>query len=170
MSLELGPQELANVLETLAKQIAAGEDGREVMVYRANLRLELRGPDGELKDERDFHNLICTAGKNKLLAVSSNKYINDYAYICIGTGAVAANAADTALGAEVARASGTTSNPTAPVWQNTYTFPAGTGTGAITEAGLDYQNSASGAILARQVFAAVNKGAADTLAVTWQIS
>jgi hypothetical protein len=72
--------------------------------------------------------------------------------------------------AEAARAQGTTTNPSAPVWQVTYTFPAGTGTGAITESALDYQNSASAAILARQVFAAINKGAGDTLQMTWQIS
>lgn len=151
--------------------VATEEQQPEVLKLNVNVILELRGPDGEIKDRREVHNTICTAGKNNILASGAGKkYINDYGYVCIGTGTNAAGAGDTALQTESARALGTTSNPSASTWQVTYTFPAGTGTGAVTESALDYQNSTSAAILARQVFSAINKGASDTLQITWQIT
>jgi hypothetical protein len=49
------------------------------------------------------------------------------------------------------------------------TFPAGTGTGAITEAGI--LNAASaGILLCRTTFSVINKGAADTLGITWTVT
>lgn len=163
-------RDLARRLADLSREIGEGVEA-EVVRLRANVILELRGPDGALKDRREVHNVICTAGKNKVLTSGVNaKKVDDYSYICIGTDSTAAAAGNTALGTEVARAVGTLSNPSAGTWQNTYTFPAGTGTGTITESALDYQVGASGAILARQVFGGIAKGASDTLAVTWQIT
>lgn len=162
-------QALIEKLQTLLKDVEKGASD-DVLKLNCNVHIELKGPDGKVKDTRDLHNVICTAGKNKLLAISGQKYINDYAYICIGTGSTGEVIGNTALGAEVARALGTTSNPTAASWQVTYTFPAGTGTGAITEEALDYQNTASAAILNRLTFAAVNKGAADSLQITVTLS
>ena len=49
------------------------------------------------------------------------------------------------------------------------TFPAGTGTGAITEAGI-LNASSSGTLLCRTVFSVINKGAADTLGITWTVT
>lgn len=150
----------------------ASADGRDPhsLQLNVNVTLELRGPNGELR-QRQVHNTICTAGKNLILASGGTaKYVKDYAYVLAGTGTTAASAADTALETETVRALGTVSNPSANTLRVTYTIPAGAGTGAITEAGLDYQNSASGAILARQVFSAINKGAADSLTVTFDIT
>lgn len=160
---------VAERLRQLAQTVEA-EGAREVLNLRANVKAILRGPDGEVKDTRDFHNLICTAGKNALLAATGGKAVDAFDYICIGTGSTAADAGDTALGNESARAQGTTTNPTASSWKVTYTFPAGTGTGAITESALDSGAVASAAILCRQVFAAINKGASDTLQIDWTIT
>jgi hypothetical protein len=49
------------------------------------------------------------------------------------------------------------------------TFPAGTGTGAVTEAGL-FNASSAGTLLCRTVFSVINKGAADTLGITWTVT
>jgi hypothetical protein len=49
------------------------------------------------------------------------------------------------------------------------TFPAGTGTGAVTEAGL-FNDGTAGDMLCRTVFSVINKGAADTLGVTWTVT
>jgi hypothetical protein len=53
----------------------------------------------------------------------------------------------------------------------TYTasFPAGTGTGAVVEAGV-LNNSSGGSLLCRTVFAVVNKGADDSMSITWAIT
>lgn len=135
----------------------------------ANIDLKVHDAEGNLKDQRTFHNLICTAGKQKLLATASQKYIKDFAYIAIGTGTTAANATDTALVTEVARSLATLSNPDANTYQAQVTFGAGTGTGAITEVGL-LDASSTGDLLMRQVFSAVNKLSADSLTVTVTIT
>ena len=51
----------------------------------------------------------------------------------------------------------------------TATFAAGTGTGALTEAGV-LNASSSGTMLCRTVFSAVNKGADDSVTITWTIT
>ena len=50
------------------------------------------------------------------------------------------------------------------------TFPAGTGTAALTEAGVFNSTSAStGTMLCRTKFDTINQGANDTLEITWKI-
>jgi hypothetical protein len=49
------------------------------------------------------------------------------------------------------------------------TFSAGTGTGAITEAGI-FNASSAGTLLCRTVFSVINKGALDTLVITWKVT
>ena len=136
-----------------------------------NIFIELRGPDGEIKDKRHVHNLIVTSGKNLLLAADgTSKYIKNFDRIAIGTGTTDPAISDTALQTEVARsAQKTPTNPSATIYQVQHTFPAGTGTGAITETGLFDANS-SGNMLNRSEFAAVNKAAGDELTMTIQIS
>lgn len=167
----------AGVIRELQARLAAAlslvqeASGRQVITLKSNLRFELRGEDGALKEVREIHNLITTVGKRKLLdSTAGAKYLKDYAYIAIGTGTTAAAAGDTALQTESARALATVSNPNSDTLRVEYTFPAGTGTGAVTESAMDYQNTASGNILARQVFSAINKGASDTLKVTWDLT
>src|SRR5687768_14008461 len=38
-------------------------DRHESLELHVNVRMELRGPDGKLKDERTLHNLVVTVGK-----------------------------------------------------------------------------------------------------------
>ena len=49
------------------------------------------------------------------------------------------------------------------------TFAAGTGTGAITEAGI-FNDAVTGTMLCRTVFAVINKGSLDTLTITWKVT
>jgi hypothetical protein len=51
----------------------------------------------------------------------------------------------------------------------TATFPAGTGTGALTEAGV-FNDSSAGDMLCRTTFSVVNKAAADSMIITWAIT
>lgn len=161
--------EFAERLAEFAREAMDGADA-EVLRFHTNVRAELRGPDGELKDVRDMHNVICQPGKNVLLASASPKTASQWSYVCVGTGTNAAASTDTALQTELTRVAGTVSTPSAGTLQIVGTFGAGVATGAITESALDSGASASGAILAHQVFAAVNKGASDTLTVTWTLT
>jgi hypothetical protein len=48
-------------------------------------------------------------------------------------------------------------------------FPAGTGTGTVTEAGV-FNNSSGGTMLCRTVFGVVTKDAGDSMSITWTIT
>jgi len=71
------------------------------------------------------------------------------------------------LGSEAARAQGTYSyTDDTKAFEHTTTFAAGTATGSITESGL-FNSGATGMLFARQTFGVIQKGASDSLAMTW---
>ena len=84
-------------------------------------------------------------------------------FIALGTGTTAAAASQSALVSELDRNAATYAHTAGTkAFSFTADFPAGDGTGAITEAGVF--NAASGGImLDRVVFPVVNKGADDSL-------
>lgn len=89
--------------------------------------------------------------------------------IAVGTGTTAAAAAQNALVSELSRVAATYAHTAGTkVFTFVATFGAGVGTGAITEAGVFNSTTAvSGTMLDRVVFDVINKGAADTLQVTF---
>lgn len=125
---------------------------------------------GNVKETREVKNLVVTTGKTAVAAaLAESPASTDFMpYIAIGTGTTGAVAGDTTLETEVSRKLGAKSSTT-NVWQNTASFGAGEGTGAITEAGL-LSSAVSGTLFARQTFAAINKSATDILIVTWQVT
>jgi hypothetical protein len=137
------------------------------------LHVVLRGPDGKIKDERNIKNLVVTTGKN-FIAASMIKTTSDtpaaMTHMGIGAGTTAAavgnTALESALGSRVSLSSATNANA---VTTYVATFPAGTGTGAVTEAGI-FNASTSGTMLCRSVFSVVNKGADDSMSITWAIT
>lgn len=134
---------------------------------------KLFGPNGELKDIQSGPNIVTTVGKDAMAV-----FLNSAAaaattfttrYIAIGTGTTPETVADTTLGTELSRSTGTVSYVTSQIYQITATFATGSGTGAITEYGLFNSNSA-GVMYARYTKSVINKGALDTLTVTAQIT
>jgi hypothetical protein len=129
---------------------------------------------GEVKGTREIKNLVVTTGKTFIAAAMLKTTTNSPAamtHMELGTGTTAAAAGDTALqaaivGSRVALASATSATN---VVTYTASFPAGTGTGAVTEAGI-FNASSAGTMLCRTVFSVVNKGAADAMSVTWTIT
>jgi hypothetical protein len=125
-----------------------------------------------LNDEivRETENLVVTAGKEWVTARMKNTS-TVMTHMAIGTGTVAAVVANTTLGTELARQVLTTSGGTVAGAVITFatSYAAGTGTGAITEAAI--LNAASaGTMLARTVFGVVNKGALDTMTISWAVT
>jgi len=122
--------------------------------------------NGEVVQETK--NLVVTAGKN-WVAGRLNDAGNVIGYMAVGTGTAVADAAQTALGTEVDRNALTSATVTNNEIVYVGNWGAGDGTGAITEAGLFDANS-GGTMLARTQFSVVNKGASDSLGITWTIT
>jgi len=137
-----------------------------------SLKIELFDEHGNLKDVREIENLIVNSG----IAFIAQRLISTptaMSHMAIGTGTTAAAAAQTALVTEVGRVALTSStNITTTVTNDTVqyvaSFPAGTGTGAITEAGI-FNAASAGTMLNRTVFSVVNKGAGDAMSITWNV-
>ena len=138
---------------------------------KGHINIKLFDENSQLKQEIDKDNVVVTVGKNYLAAwlAAASQAGPFMQYIALGTGTTPANSSDTTLETELTtRVAGTISNST-NVWQNQATFGPGVNTGAITESGL-FSDSSGGTLLARQVFAVVNKAAGDTIVFTWQIT
>jgi len=128
--------------------------------------------DGELVDARAGGNLIVDVGRalviDRVQGVGGPPAVADY--LAIGTGTTGPAAGNTTLEAEVGtRIQGTLSQPTAYTDRDVGTFPAGNGTGAITEAGR-LNASTSGTLLCRATFSVINKAAGDSLQVQYDIT
>lgn len=99
-----------------------------------------------------------------------------FTYIAVGTGATAANVADTTLQTELAvsglsRANSTASRVTTDVTNDTARLVNSftvSGTAAVTESGV-LNAGAAGTLLCRQVFSAINVVNGDSLQITWSI-
>jgi len=129
-------------------------------------RLQIHVND-ELVQEVD--NLVVTAGKGYVASRMKDTTATAMSHMAIGSGSTAAAANDTALGNELGRVALTSTTVSSAVVTYVASFPAGTGTGAVTEAGI-LNASSSGTLLCRTVFSVVNKGAADSMTVTWTVT
>ena len=133
------------------------------------LKLTLTRPDGHVKHEVIIPNLVVTTGKNYIASRMKDASATAMSHMAIGTGSTAAAAGNTALGSEAGRVALTSTTVTNNDVAYVATFPAGTGTGALTEAGI-FNASSSGTLLCRTVFSVINKASADTLGITWTVS
>jgi hypothetical protein len=114
-------------------------------------------------------NLVVTTGKNFVASRIKDATTTAMTHMAIGTGTVAAAAGDTALGSEAARNTLASTTVTNNVVTYVSSFAAGVGTGAITEAGL-FNASSAGTMFCRTTFAVVNKGASDSMTITWSVT
>ena len=124
--------------------------------------------NGALKQEQNIKNLVVTSGK-EFIAAAMVGTPTQMSHMAVGAGTSAAAAGNTNLGSELGRVALTSDTSSGAVVTYVGDFPAGTGTGAVTEAGL-FNDSTGGVMLCRTVFAVVNKGADDAMSITWQIT
>ena len=118
---------------------------------------------------QEIPNLVVTDGKEYVASRMKDASVSAMAHMAIGTGSTAAAAGNAALGSEAARNALTSTAVSGTTVTYIATFSAGTGTGAITEAGL-FNASSSGVMLCRTVFAVVNKGSSDSMTITWSVT
>ena len=124
--------------------------------------------------QKEEHNLVVTTGLSYLISRAKDATATAMSHIAVGTGTTAAATTQSVLVGEVARVVLTsttqvTTTVTGDAIQYVATFAAGSGTAALTEAGI-FNAASAGIMLARTVFAVINKGALDTLTITWKIT
>jgi hypothetical protein len=127
-----------------------------------------------LNDElvRDVPNLVVTAGKGFVATRMIGTGAGVMSHMEVGTGTTDPAAGNTTLETAVSSSrTGFTSSAAVSGAVVTYitAFAAGTGTGALTEAGI-FNASSGGTMLCRTEFSVVNKGAADTMTITWTVT
>lgn len=137
--------------------------------------IELRGPDGELKEEREVKNLVTDQGLAFIAdRMSGTPTKVAMSHLGLGTDTTAPAGAQTALLAELQRVAISsetivTTSVADDAIQYVATFPAGSATGALKEAGM-FNAAAAGEMRARVVFPVINKGDNDSITITWKIT
>lgn len=139
------------------------------------LKSKLKGMTGHLSIAlngevvAEVPNIVTTVGIN--FVASRIEGVDDavMSHMAIGTGTTAVSASDTTLETEAARVALTSTTATNEDVVFVATFPAGTGTGAITEAGI-LNDASTGTLLCHTVFSVVNKGADDAMTITWTVT
>lgn len=140
----------------------------EQLGLKGELTITLTDKDGNIKKEQTVPNLVVNDG---LFFITERMVGNTPAvmsHMAIGSGTVAPAAGNTTL-TELGRVALTSATATNNAVTYVATFPAGTGTGAVTEAGIFNSNTA-GDMLCRTVFAVVNKAADDVMTINWTIT
>ena len=136
----------------------------DCLKLKGKLAISLNG-----KIIQEVDNLVVTAGKSYVASRMKDATATAMSHMAIGSGSTAAAASDTALGNQLGRVALTSTTVSNAVVTYVASFPAGTGTGAVTEAAI-LNASSGGTMLCRTVFSVVNKGAQDSMTVTWTVT
>lgn len=127
--------------------------------------------DGQVVEKRHVPNLVVTIGKNFIASRMTGTAQSVMSHMAIGSGSTAVAAGDATLVTELGRVSLGSSTASGSTITYTATFPGGTGTGNVVEAGIfNAAGANNGFLLCRTVFPVVSKQVADTIAVTWVVT
>ena len=132
-------------------------------------RVVLTDKFGNVKQDFSVPNRVVTVGKGFIASRMVGTSSAVMSHMAVGSGTTAAADGDTALQSELARVALTSATTVGAVTTYVATFVAGVGTGAITEAGI-FNASSAGVMLCRTTFLVVNKGADDTMSITWTVT
>ena len=134
-----------------------------------SVNIVVRSEDGKISQELTVPSLVVATGLNYIASRMKDASATAMSHMAVGTGTTAAAAGNTALVTESARVALTSSTVTSGSISYVASYAAGTGTGALTEAGI-FNASSSGTLLCRTLFSVINKGSADTMTITWTIT
>lgn len=141
---------------------------------KGTLQLVLTDEHGNIKEQHE-HNKVVDTGLAYIASRMRDASATVMTHMGIGSGTTAAAAGDTALGSQLSTRVGldsttiVTTTATGDSVQYIATFGAGQSTGAVTEAGV-FNDATAGTMLCRTVFDVINKGALDTLVITWKVT
>jgi len=142
---------------------------QDEITVKGRLSIVLIDQLGLVKEEHDFDNLVVTTGKGYIASRIKDATATAMSHMAVGTGTTAAAASQTALVTEANRQALTSTAVSGGDVTYSATFGNGQGTGALTEAAI-LNASSGGTMLCRTVFSVINKGANDTLAITWTVT
>ena len=139
---------------------------------RGDVAIVLKDKDGNVKDSREIHNLVVSAGLTFICSRMAGTSAGVMSHMALGSSTTAAAAGQTDLVSILgSREALDSTNASSNTIVYVSSFEAGEGTGAVTEAGVfNAASSGTGTMLCRTVFAVVNKQADDTMSVTWTIT
>lgn len=132
------------------------------------VKIDITRADGSLESV-EIKNLVVSAGLNYIVSRMKDATATAMSHMAIGSGNTAAAAGNTTLGTELGRVALTSTTVSSNTIQYVATFPAGAGTGSVTEAGI-LNASTSGTLLCRTVFGVVTKDAGDSMTITWTVT
>lgn len=131
------------------------------------VRIELRDPSGRLKALREIDNLIVTTGRDAIIErLDSTPTTAVPSHMGLGTSSTAPAAGNTTLTAEPTRVALSSSTSSGGVLTMVANWGAGVATGTWAEAGV-FNALTTGTMYSRATFTAINKGANDTLQISW---
>ena len=143
------------------------------LFLRGHIKLDLYDENGKLKDTREGKNLVTTLALALMAdTVAETPAIATPGWMEVGTG-TGQGAGDSTLATYISSSRTVLDSAVQAAAVCTYicTFPAATGTGAVTEAGLFNvitQNTTD--LILYDDFTVINKGAGDSLVVTWTLT
>ena len=141
----------------------------ESINVKGNLEVILLDETGKQKDYRQVKNLVVAVGKDTIASRMVGNATAIMSHMAVGSSNTAATTSQTALGGELGRVALDSTTRASNTITYVATFPAGTGTGALTEAGI-LNAASSGNMLCRTVFGVVTKAAGDTVVITWNVT
>lgn len=149
---------------------------KDTMKATGQVNVVVRDEGGNVKEDFTVPNLVVDTGLDFIAGrmkdtAGAHTIPSEMSHMEVGTDTTAAAAGDTALGAAVSGARVTFDSSTVTDNAIAYvaTFGAGVGTDALTEAGI-FDAASGGNMLCRTVFSVINKGASDSMTITWTIT
>ncbi len=140
-----------------------------------HIKIELTDKDGNSKVVVDKKNTFTDVGDAHVADQLAEQDEAAMGWMAVGTSSAAFAVGSTALTKEIDRNALSGSYPEQGSAANDNdvkykaTWAAGDATGAITEAGI-FNSSSAGTMLAASTFSVINKGASDTLTITWTVT
>jgi hypothetical protein len=134
-----------------------------------NVDIKQYNDTGNLKDKREIRNTVTAVGKDVISARLVGNTLAIMSHMAAGNSNTAATVTQTALGNELGRVAFDSVARVTNTISYIATFPAGTATGNVSEAGI-FNSTSGGNMLCRTSFTPLTKASGDTIVITWNVT
>lgn len=135
------------------------------------LKVEIFDSEGNLKNTKEYKNLVVQTGKNYAAIKFAGKTVESISHMALGSGTAIPANTDTTLGNELGRSAITSISVNANTVKMIASFAEGVATGEIREAGLfNNANPKNGIMISHAQIDIITKNADDTITITWEIT